>query len=60
MSERDPQHNLSRVSFPKSERKAHPGATIAGKTDSQHNISVSVIVKRKQPLDLEKMGGKAP
>jgi kumamolisin len=57
MSTHDPQHSLSRISFPKSERKTHPGAKVAGKTDAQRNISVSVIVKRKNPLDLEKMIG---
>ena len=41
------------------ERTQDPsGATVAGKTDSQSNISVSVIVKRKNPLDLEKMIGR--
>jgi kumamolisin len=55
MSTQKPQHSPSRVSFPKSERKAVPGATVAGKTDPQSNISVSVIVKRKNPLDLEKV-----
>jgi kumamolisin len=58
MSTRNPQHSLSRVSFPKSERKVHPGATVVGKTDSPTNISVSVIVKRKNPLDLETMMGR--
>jgi kumamolisin len=58
MSTQNPQHSLSRVSFPKSERKTHPGATVAGKTDAQRNISVSVIVKRKNPLDLETMIGR--
>jgi kumamolisin len=58
MSTKNPHHSLSRVSFPKSERKTHPGATVVGKTDSQNNISVSVIVKRKNPLDLEKMIGR--
>src|SRR6202034_3795945 len=57
MSKQNPQHSLSRVSFPKSERKTHPGATVAGRTGAQRNISVSVIVKRKNPLDLEKMIG---
>src|ERR1700723_1154060 len=55
MSTQKPQNSPSRVSFPKSERKAVPGATVAGKTDPQSNISVSVIVKRKNPLDLEKV-----
>jgi hypothetical protein len=58
MSTQNPQHSLSRVSFPKSERKTHPGATVAGKTDAQRNISVSVIVKRKNRLDLETMIGR--
>jgi kumamolisin len=58
MSTQKPQHSPSRVSFPKSERKAVPGATVAGKTDPQSNISVSVIVKRKNPLDLEKLIGR--
>jgi kumamolisin len=50
--------NLSRVSFPKSERKSHPGATIVGKTSPENNISVSVIVKRKNSLDLKALGGR--
>jgi kumamolisin len=57
MSTQNPQHSLSRVSLPKSERKDHPGATVAGRTDAQRNISVSVIVKRKNPLNLEKLIG---
>jgi kumamolisin len=57
MSTENPQHSLSRVSLPKSERKDHPGATVAGRTDAQRNISVSVIVKRKNPLNLEKLIG---
>jgi kumamolisin len=58
MSMQNPQHGTSRVSFPKSERKAHPGATVAGRTDPQRMISVSVIVKRKNTLDLEKLIGR--
>jgi kumamolisin len=58
MSTHNPQHSLSRVSFPKSERKTHPGATVAGRTDSQRSISVSMIVKRKNRLDLETMIGR--
>jgi hypothetical protein len=57
MSTQNPQHSLSRVSFPKSECKAHLGATGGSRTDSQRNMSVSVIVKRKNPLDLQKMIG---
>ena len=58
MSTKNPQHNPSRVSFPKSERKAHPGAALAGRTDPQRNISVSMIVKRKNPLDLDQVIGR--
>jgi len=58
MSTEHPQHSLSRVSFPKSERQGHPGATVAGKTDPQQVISVSVIVKRKNALNLEELGGR--
>ncbi|MGC2402035.1 MAG: S53 family peptidase [Acidobacteriaceae bacterium] len=50
--------NLSRVSFPRSERKSHPGATIVGKTSPENNISVSVIVKRKNTLDLKALSGR--
>ena len=56
MSKQNPNHSHNRVSFPKSERGAHPGATLAGKTDPRRTISVSVIVKRRNPLDLEKLG----
>jgi kumamolisin len=48
----------SRVPFPKSERTSHPGATAAGKTDPRHVISVSVIVKRRNPLDIASLGGR--
>ena len=58
MSTQNPHNSLSRVSFPKSERKTHPDATVAGKTDAQRSISVSVIVKRKNRLDLESMIGR--
>jgi kumamolisin len=52
------QHGQSRVSFPLSERSAHPGATVAGKSDPQRVISISVIVKRKNSLKLEELGGR--
>src|SRR5271156_6311796 len=58
MSTENPQHSHSRVSFPKSERQGHPGATVAGKTDPNRIISVSVIVKRKNQLDLKELGGR--
>src|SRR5271170_2443719 len=52
------QQGQSRVSFPKSQRSVQPGATLAGKSDPQRVISVSVIVKRKNPLKLEELGGR--
>ena len=52
------QHGQSRVSFPLSERTAQSGATIQGKTDPQQVVAVSVIVKRKNPLNLEQLGGR--
>jgi kumamolisin len=52
------QHSQSRVSFPKSERTAQSSATLAGKTDARRIIGVSVIVKRKTPLNLEALGGR--
>jgi kumamolisin len=58
MSTENPQYSQSRVSFPRSERRDHPGATLAGPTDPQRIISVSVIVKRKNPLDLKALGGR--
>ena len=58
MSTQHPQHSQSRVSFPLSERHVHPGAAVAGKTDPKSIISVSVIVKRKNPLNLEELGGR--
>ena len=52
------QQGQSRVTFAKSERRAQSGATIVGKTDPQHIVSVSVIVKRKNPLNLDELGGR--
>ena len=47
-----------RVTLPQSERTNHLGAKRVGKTAPNKIISVSVIVKRKNPLDLAKLGGK--
>ena len=52
------QPDQSRVSFPKSHRGAHVGASVLGKTDPKCVISVSVIVKRKNPLNLAELGGR--
>ena len=48
----------SRITFPKSHRTSHPGATAVGKTNPGHTVTVSVIVKRKSPLDLASLGGR--
>ena len=52
------QQSQSRVSFPKSVRRARPGETMTGKSDAQRVISVSIIVKRKNALNLEALGGR--
>jgi kumamolisin len=41
-----------------SERTAQSGATSKGKSDPQQVISVSVIVKRKNPLNIKELGGR--
>lgn len=46
------------VSLPKSERKAPASAKIVGSVDAGEPISVSVILKRMEPLDLKQMGGR--
>ena len=45
------------VFLPRSERKVPTDANHIGRTDPQQIISVSVIVKRKNPLDLHALGG---
>jgi kumamolisin len=47
-----------RVVLPRSERVAPKNATGAGRTDGRQIISVSLIVKRKSPLDLKALGGR--
>jgi kumamolisin len=46
-----------RVVLPRSERAVPANATHIGRTDAQQIISVSVIVKRKNPLDLHALAG---
>lgn len=48
----------SRILLEKSERKAPAGAVQLGLTSSQQTISVSVIVKRKNPLKLSELKGR--
>jgi kumamolisin len=47
-----------RVVLPRSERVAPKNATSAGRTDARQVISVSLIVKRKNPLDVKALGGR--
>ena len=47
-----------RVPLPESERQAPHNATDTGKTSPQQLISVSVIVRRKNHLDLGALGGR--
>jgi len=46
-----------RVTLPRSERAVPANASSVGPTDPKQVISVSVIVKRKNPLDLHALGG---
>jgi kumamolisin len=52
------ENSQSRVSFPNSERRVRPGDNIRGRSDAHRIISVSVIVKRKTPLDLKALRGR--
>ncbi|HTV15149.1 MAG TPA: S53 family peptidase [Acidobacteriaceae bacterium] len=47
-----------RVVLPRSERVAPKNATSAGRTARQQIISVSLIVKRKNPLSVSALGGR--
>ena len=46
-----------RVVLPRSERAVPPNATHIGRTDPKQPVSVSVIVKRRNALDLHALGG---
>lgn len=46
-----------RVVLPRSERAVPANATAMGRTDGKQIVTVSVIVKRKNPLDLHALGG---
>ena len=48
----------SRVSFPFRDRKLPAGARVLGPTPATDPIRVSLIVKRKQPLDLASLHGR--
>jgi kumamolisin len=47
-----------RVVLPRSERAIPANATHIGRTQQQQIITVSLIVRRKNPLDLEALGGR--
>ena len=47
-----------RVVLPRSERKAPANATQISTADAQSVLTVSVIVKRRNPLDLGALGGR--
>lgn len=49
----------ARILLPRSEHKAPPNANDTGRTASQQILSVSVIVRRKTPLDLKRLKGRA-
>lgn len=46
-----------RVALPRSERTVPANAAAIGRTDPKQVISVSVIVRRRNPLDLRALGG---
>lgn len=48
----------SRVTLPRSERVEPRHATHIARTDPQQTISVSLIVRRKNPLSLRELGGR--
>ena len=50
--------DTKRVNLERSRRSSPEHATHIGRTDAQQIISVSVIVKRKNPLDLRALGGR--
>jgi len=45
------------VLLPRSERSAPAGARILGPVDGDESISISVILRRKTPIDLDQLGG---
>ncbi len=47
-----------RIALPHSERNAPAGCQHLGATDPQQTLTVSIIVRRKNPLDLQALGGR--
>lgn len=54
----EPANRSPRVPLPDGGRKLPPNASILGTTPATQTIRVSVIVKRRQPLDLAALGGR--
>lgn len=46
------------ISLPRSERNPPPNARHIGPTDPNRTVTVSVIVRRRTPLDLQALGGR--
>ena len=53
-----PSNSSPRVALPYRDRPLPAGATVAGPTSATDTIRVSVIVKRKQPLDVASLHGR--
>jgi kumamolisin len=53
-----PLNSSSRVALPYQDRSLPAGATVAGPTPATSTIRVSVIVKRRKPLDIAALQGK--
>ncbi len=53
-----PSDNSSRVPLPFETRALPPGARVVGPTPATEPIRVSMIVKRRNPLNLEELGGR--
>lgn len=50
--------NTHRVSLPYEDRKLPSGARVVGPTPAETPIRVSIVLRRKTPLDLEKLGNR--
>ncbi len=54
----NPGSSSQTVSLPRSERKAPAGARMMGSVDAGELMNVSVILQRKEPLNLKQLGGR--
>ncbi len=53
-----PSNNSQRVSLPYQDRQLPAGARVVGPTPTTEPIRISIIVKRKKPLNLAQLGGR--